>query len=388
MDYKNLNSLIISESNYSCEYLDEPYLKMRNNITKQIYQLDEKEKDIYEQQEEFGKKMLELISKNQKKFKHKYNKIQKQDDLYHKENNNFNDRIMDILNQYKNNLNKYNSNRDNYFNNGSTTNLNINPIFDVFDNKWIFPKKSDILNNKSFKAKCNLKSYDKKLIKTKTNTNTNTNNFLRKNYPRSKSKTYRKSTSVNPYIMNTNNNINNIKVNNNNKNITSSKKKISKTERKSNNEYNLNNKSAKKYRFREKTGTGRTTAGTDNNSIYEGNKFELDDKDDNNIIYDTHSNFDEKQNLRNYTEYQYLNKPDYSKYLTKQNFYPKSCRNTTDNVLVKERFSNDDEMLYETKTSFKNDEIMKDLYNRAFKKCEYQPNLCHFSDNYRNYVFN
>jgi hypothetical protein len=50
MERQNLNSLIISESNYSCQFMDEPYLKMKNNITRQIYQLDEKEKDIYEQQ--------------------------------------------------------------------------------------------------------------------------------------------------------------------------------------------------------------------------------------------------------------------------------------------------------------------------------------------------
>jgi hypothetical protein len=30
---------------------------------------------------------------------------------------------------------------------------------------------------------------------------------------------------------------------------------------------------------------------------------------------------------------------------------------------------------------------MKDLYERAFKKCDYQPNLCQFSNNYRNYVW-
>lgn len=375
MEHQNLNSLIISESNYSCQFLDEPYMKMKNNIIRQIYQLDEKEKDIYEQQEELGKKMLELISNNQKKFKHKYNMIQKQDDLNHKEYNYFNNKIINILNHYKNNSDSYNNNnsRNSYINNGST--LNFNPIFDAFDNNWVFPKKNDVLNNKSFKEKYNLKSYEKKMIKTKTNSN---KNLLRRNYPRSKSKTYRtnrKSTSLNPF--NTNNNI---RVNKND----NSNKKISKTERKPKYEYNINSKSNKKYKFREKSGTRRTTVRTDNTSIFDGNnKLDFDDKDDNNKIYkDFH---DEKQNNGYNNEYILLNKPDYSKYLTRDNFYPKSYRN--DNIIFdKERFTNDDEILFETKTSFRNDRLMKDLYERAFKKCDYQPNLCQFSNNYRNYV--
>jgi hypothetical protein len=320
--------------------------------------------------------MLELISNNQKKFKRKYNMIQKQDDLHHKEYNYFNDKIINILNQYKNNSNSYNNNtsRNSYINDGST--LNFNPIFDVFDNNWVFPKKNEVLNNKPFKEECNLKSYEKKIIKTKTNSN---KNLLKRNYPRSKSKTYRtnrKSTSLNPFS----NNNNNIRVN---KNDNSNKKISSKTERKSKYEYNINSKSNKKYKFREKSGTRRTTVRTDNTSVFDGNKLDF---DDNNKLYkDFHSNFDEKQNNGYNNEYILLNKPDYSKYLTRDNFYPKSYRN--DNIIFgKERFTNDDEILFETKTSFRNDRLMKDLYERAFKKCDYQPNLCQFSNNYRNYV--
>ena len=70
MDYKDskIDTLLISESNYSCQLFDESFIKMKNEKNKQIYQLEEKEKDIYEQQEELGRKMLDLISNNQKRI--------------------------------------------------------------------------------------------------------------------------------------------------------------------------------------------------------------------------------------------------------------------------------------------------------------------------------
>ena len=372
MEYKNsnLDTLLISESNYSYEFFDEPFMKMKNDKTRQIYQLDEKEKDIYEQQEELGKKMLELISNKQRQFKHKYNKIQKQDDLYHKEYNYFNDKIINILNQYNNNQNNYiiNDNYNNYFNNGSYKDLN--PIFDVFDNKWIFPKNKP-LNNKSFKAKCDIKSCEKKIIKNRNNNSNNNNNkFLRKNYPRSKSKTYRKTiTSLNSF------NTKNIKTNNKSDNIKNNihNKNKSKTERLSNFEFNKKKNNDKKYKVREKSGTRRTTVGTANSSMYEGNKID-DFKNIDYFIPDIKDNQINKDNLL-------LKKPDYSKYLTKENFYPKSYR-----IDINKGRLTSDEILHETKTSYRDNRMMKDLYDKAFKKCNYQPNLCNFNNNEKNYV--
>ena len=56
MDNRNLNNadpspLLISESNYSCQLYDESFIKNKNDKTKQIYQLEEKEREIYEEQE-------------------------------------------------------------------------------------------------------------------------------------------------------------------------------------------------------------------------------------------------------------------------------------------------------------------------------------------------
>ena len=100
MDPRNSynNNLLISESNYS-EFYDETLMKMKNDKSKRIYKLDEKEKDLYDQQEEIGKQMLELISNKQKEFKHKYNILEKEHDFYHKNYDYFNDRVRNILDQ-------------------------------------------------------------------------------------------------------------------------------------------------------------------------------------------------------------------------------------------------------------------------------------------------
>jgi hypothetical protein len=169
MDYNDskIDTLLISESNYSCQLFDESFIKMKNEKNKQIYQLDEKEKDIYEQQEELGRKMLDLISNNQKEFKHKYNLLQKEEDLYHREYNNFNSRISNLLNQYNNYYNQ-NSYYYNGYNGYNSNFMNLNSLFEVLDdNKWVFPKKEPVNNNKSFRAKCNIKSCEKKNNKKK-----------------------------------------------------------------------------------------------------------------------------------------------------------------------------------------------------------------------------
>ena len=356
MDNINSNQidpLLISESNYSCQFFNESFMRMKSNKTKQIYYLDEKEKDMYERQEELGKKMLELISNNQKQFKHKYNMLDKEEDLYHKEYNSFNDRIKFLLNQYENN--------NNYFlhgNNIQNQNItDINSIFDIFDNQWIFPKKK-ALNDKAFKAKCNMKSYDKKIIKTQRNNQSNLykNKSSSKIY-RNKSKTFRSSTNT---LMNA--------FNTNNKNISNkSNVKISKTERKPGIHVNNFNKNQKnKNRAKNKSKTPRTTVAsvTVNSSIYEDNK--INDNNIQNLIVEPYSK-DVKQNEVS----QILIKPDYSKYLTRDNFYPKTFRIEPPN---KERFTTD-ELFYETKTSFRDNRMLNDLYQRAFKRCNYQSNL-------------
>ena len=223
MDPKNSysNGLLISESNYS-EFCDETLMKMKNDKSKRIYKLDEKEKDLYDQQEEQGKKMLELISNKQKEFKHKYNKLDKEHEFYHKNYDFLNDRVRSILEQNnlytnrntyraqsnselysnlnrnqsslctnantnrnqnyifisENNSNYSNSNEnilstksnrknknidsvynyDNYLNNN---NGNFMDLSNVFDNKWIFPK-NETMSNKKFKEMCTIKSWKKK----------------------------------------------------------------------------------------------------------------------------------------------------------------------------------------------------------------------------------
>ena len=68
-------------------------------------------------------------------------------------------------------------------------------------------------------------------------------------------------------------------------------------------------------------------------------------------------------------------KPDYSKYLTRENFYPKSFLIENN----KERLTSD-EIFFETKTSFRDNRMKKDLYKKAFKKCNYQSNIYNFND--------
>ena len=340
MDYKDskIDTLLISESNYSCQLFDESFIKMKNEKNKQIYQLEEKEKDIYEQQEELGRKMLDLISNNQKEFKYKYNIFQKEEDLYHKEYKNFNSRITNILNQYKNNYNQ-----NNYYNDYKNSNfMDLNSLFEALDNKWIFPKKEP-LNNKLFSSKCNIKSCEKKIIKK---------NLNNKNYIRSKSRTYRKPA---------NNIINNLKIKNDNRNNI-----INKTERKiKNDNRSINNN--KNNKIRAKSRTTRTTTRNSYTSFFEENKINKDEK--------PNLNYFGVKDIKNNVENQMIVKPDYSKYLTRENFYPKSFLIENN----KERLTSD-EIFFETKTSFRDNRMKKDLYKKAFKKCNYQSNIYNFKD--------
>ena len=355
MDYKDskIDTLLISESNYSCQLFDESFIKMKNDKNKQIYQLDEKEKDIYEQQEELGRKMLDLISNNQKEFKHKYNQLQKEEDLYHREYNNFNSRISNLLNQYNNYYNQNNY----YYNDYNSNFINLNSLFEALDNKWIFPKKEPVNNNKSFRSKFNIKSCEKKIIKKDLNN---------KSYIRSKSKTYRKST---------NNYMNNLKIKNNNNEDKNKDKDniIKKTERKKKYDFNFNknnqrNKNDKNDKIRAKSRTTRTNTRNSYTSFFEENKISNDKKPEFN-------NYFENKDYKNNKDDQILIKPDYSKYLTREYFYPKSFRIENN----KERLTSD-EIFYETKTSFRDNRMKKDLYEKAFKKCNYKSNIYNSND--------
>ena len=334
MDYKDkdskLETLLISESNYSCQLLEESFIKMKNEKNKEIYKLEEKENEIYEKQELLAKKMLELISNNQKQFNHKQKLFQKEEDLYHKEYNNLNQKLMNLLNQYRDNGN----------------NMCINPFFDIFDNKWVFPQKEPINNSiKSFKSKCNIKSCEKRIIKNKTNNNIlNSKKVLKNNYTRSNSKTYRKS-------INSLNTFNTVGINSKNNN-----KIFVKTERKSNLQFKNSDKKTEKIKKSATT----TTTRFDNNSL-----FEFDDNINDMKYYNI-------KNSKKDLEDKIIIKPDYSKYLTRDNFYPKSYR--IEDNRERDRLSND-EIFYETKTSFRNKRMKKDLYDKAFKKCNYHSNI-------------
>ena len=132
--------------------------------------------------------------------------------------------------------------------------------------------------------------------------------------------------------------------------------------------YNKKNQNSKN---RAKSKTPRTTVGTVNTSVYEENKIN-DNINDLIIKPDTRDSRDMKKNIDN----PILIKPNYSKYLTRQNFYPKTLRIEPN----KERLTSD-ELFYETKTSFRDNKILNDLYQRAFKKCNYHSN---FYDNLNN----
>ena len=359
----DLDALLISESNYSSQYFDESYIMKKNDKTRQLYQLEEKENDIYSQQEELARKMINLIYNNQKQFKHKYYQLQRDEDLYHLAYNNLNDKILNLLSQY-------NSNKSNYFinSNYNYSNLdNLNSIFDAFANKWIFPQNKP-LNNKAFRAKCDIKSCEKK-IKKSNNYDSNIN-LKNKSLARTKSKTFRKSMTST---------LNNFKTKNNN---NTSLKKMPKTERTKYNNLS-SNKISQKEKKRAKSRTGRTstraTMGNISNSIFEENKIneQINDKINNDIIY----NLNNLENKNNNENNDIIKRVDYSKYLTKENFYPKTFRIERNNEII-----NNDKLFYETKTSFREKKLKEDLYNRAFKKCNYQSYSFKNLNNPANYV--
>ena len=224
-----MNNLIISESNYSCEYFDEDFIKQKNSKAKKLYNLEEKEREIYDNQEELSHKMYKIISLQKKQFNSKFNKLKKEGEFYQHYYYDYNNKIK------------------NMFNNDNTN----NPILDIlseFNKNWIFPENNNNLNNNVFKKECNIKSYKKNLIQ----------DYNKNKY---KSKSCSKLTKTNRTTMN--NSLNCVKIQNNN-NINKYK-----TERNS----KFNSAIKISSRIKPKNRTARTTAGNSNYKINFNDEF-------------------------------------------------------------------------------------------------------------------
>ena len=224
-----INNLIISESNYSCEYFDEDFIKQKNSKAKKLYNLEEKEREIYDNQEELSHKMYKIISLQKKQFNSKFNKLKKEGEFYQHYYYDYNNKI-------KNMFNNYNTN---------------NPILDIlseFNKNWIFPENNNNLNNNIFKKECNIKSYKKNLIQ----------DYNKNKY---KSKSCSKLSKTNRTTMN--NSLNCAKIQNNN-NINKYK-----TERNS----KFNSAIKISSRIKPKNRTARTTAGNSNYKININDEF-------------------------------------------------------------------------------------------------------------------
>ena len=224
-----MNNLIISESNYSCEYFDEDFIKQKNSKAKKLYNLEEKEREIYDNQEELSHKMYKIISLQKKQFNSKFNKLKKEGEFYQ-------NYYYDYNNKIKNMFNNYNTN---------------NPILDIlseFNKNWIFPENNNNLNNNVFKKECNIKSYKKNLIQ----------DYNKNKY---KSKSCSKLTKTNRTTMN--NSLNYVKIQNNN-NINKYK-----TERNS----KFNSAIKISSRIKPKNRTARTSAGNSNYKINFNDEF-------------------------------------------------------------------------------------------------------------------
>ena len=327
----NINNLIISESNYSCQYLDEDFLKQKNIKSKKLYNIEEKERDIYDTQEELSKKMYRLLSFQKRQFNTKYNRLKKQDEF-----NNY------YYSDYNNKINSMLSNYNNYYNNNSILN-----IISGFNQNWIFPKKINNLSNKSFKEKCDIKSYEKNNIN-----NTKENKYKSKSCSKL-IKTYR-TNNDNPILnlkkqFNTNNN--NINNNINNKYRTERKSKF--------------NSAVKIGDVKSKNRTAKTTV---RNSSY---------KNKNNLTYNYLNSMNNKENILNDNFYKIKNN---SRFLTKENFYPKNIFFNLNKDKNKLTFDNG---CNSTKTSFRNCRINNNDLNdsKSLRKFESQYNFYNFNSN-------
>ena len=270
--------------------------------------------------------MYRLLSYQKRKFNNKYNRLKKEDEFNNYYYSDYNNKIASMLSNY-----------NNYYNNNSILN-----ILSEFNHNWIFPKKINNLSNNSFKKRCDIKSYEKN----------NINNNNEKQY---KSKIC--SKLVKTYRTNDDNPILNLKkqFNNNNTNINNKYR----TERKS-----KFNSAVKIGGVKSKNRTAKTSV---RNSSY---------KNKNNLKYNNLNSVKNKENIINDKFYKIKNN---SRFLTKENFYPKNIffdLNKDKNKLTFDNGCNS------TKTSFRNCRMNNELNDsKSLRKFESQYNFYNYNSN-------
>ena len=219
----------------------------------------------------------------------------------------------------------FNNYNDNY-------NNSILNIFSEFNKNWIFPKTKTNLSNNIFKQKCDIKPCEKKsLIKSD-------NNYKSKSCSKL-IKTYRTSINNSSFAYNACNAYNKYK-----------------TERKS--KYNS---AIKISRVNLKNRTARTTV---RNTNKKGDKKYI----MNSLVKNGKINWEDK----------IFNKQGNERFLTKNNFYPKSMVLNMNNE--GEKICNENTSYNLTKTSFRNYRTNKDLNDsKSLKPFESQFNLYNFN---------
>ena len=316
----NNNNLIISESNYSCEYFDEEFINQKNEKAKKLYNLEEKEREIYENQEILSNKFYKILSQQKRQFNSKYNKLKKERDFKKYYYDEYNNKIQSLFDNYNNHY----------------INCIINILSSEFDKNWIFPSMYNNLSNNSFKKKCGIKSCQKKMVNLKTN---NENKYKSKSCNKL-IKTYR--TSIN-------NSITNLK-----KQFNNDLNPKYKTER--NSKFNSESKIS---RLKPKNKSARTSLKNSDkkcnlNSIIKNGKINWNDR-----LFNTKSN---------------------ARFLTKENFYPKSFYIEVNKEKEIIRDNND---YNSNKTSFRNYRRNKDLNDsKSFQKFESQFTLYNYKTNF------
>ena len=311
-----LNNLIISESNYSCQYFDEDYIKQKNIKSKKLYNIEEKESEIYDTQAELSQKMFRILSCKRNQFNNKYNKLKKEDEFNNYYYSDYNNKFANMLNNYNNNYNNH----------------SILNILSQMNQNWIFPVKINNLSNNSFKKKCDIKSYQKNNIK-----DNNENKYKSKSCSKL-IKTYR--TNIDNSVLNLKAQIN---TNINNK---------YRTERKS------------KFNSAVKIGGAKANNRTVRTSVRNSSN-----KNKNNFKYN-YLNLNSVNNEEKILKDKLYRRKNDSRFLTKENFFPKNIFSDLNRDKEKLTFDNG---CNSTKTSFRNCRINNDLNdNKSLKKFQSQ----------------
>ena len=321
------NNLIISESNYSCQYFDEDYINQKNIKSKNLYNIEEKEREIYDTQAELSQKMFRILSSKRKQFNNKYNKLKKEDEFNNYYYSEYNNKLANMLNNYNKN-----------YNNNSILN-----ILSQMNQNWIFPKKINNLSNNSFKIKCDIKSYQK-------------NNTKDNNENKYKSKSC--SKLIKTYRTNDDNSVLNLKAQFNS-NI--------------NNKYRTERKS--KFNSAVKIGGAKAKNRTARTSVRNSSNKNT-DKDNFKYNYLNLNSVNNEEKILN--DKLYRRKKD-SRFLTKEQFFPKNIFFDSNRDKEKLTFDNG---CNSTKTSFRNCRINNELNDsKSLKKFESQYNFYNYNSN-------